>query len=327
MSKFTKTLLALVAFAGVFMGSASESFAGGRLPGSLLVYPVYLSDGSGTTCINITNTWDAPTYNPNTNLDGVLDVHFIYIDGHYWTEFNRFERLTPNDTFSTLASDHNPNSEYGFLYCIALDPVSQQPVDRDYLVGDELVLDSSNGAFYQINAWAFSGVSGDGNPTDVNGNGRLDLDGSEYEQVADKMILASFIGDYVPSGLKPYLVLVSLLCSSDFESTLDFQVYNNNEQEFSATHKIRCWDIVRLADIDNVFTETFLQTTQNANELAAQTGWARIDGDRAVDIVGNEPMVNDPPFLGAHFTTSFFGHLLHETKDRNSTDGCLDALL
>ncbi|MEQ8764502.1 MAG: hypothetical protein RL885_11280 [Planctomycetota bacterium] len=327
MSKFSKALLSIVAAAGLLAGFASETFAGGRQPGSLLVYPVYLSDGSGMTCINVTNTWDAPTFNPNTNLDGVIDVHFIYIDGEYWTEFNRYERLTPNDTLGVLAGDHNPNSEFGFVYCVALDPVTQEPVDRDYLVGDELVMDSNNGAYYQINAWAFAAVAGDGNPTDVNANGHLDLDGSEYEQAPDKLILSSFIGDYAPAGFMPHLILVSLVCDSDYESTIDFEIFNNNEQEFSATYKFRCWALVRLADIDSVFTELFLRTTNHADELAAQTGWARIDGDRAIDVVGNQAAINDPALIGAHFTTEYFGHLLHETKDRNPTDGCLDALL
>ncbi|MEQ8766910.1 MAG: hypothetical protein RL885_23555, partial [Planctomycetota bacterium] len=36
---------------------------------------------------SITNTKDHPSFNSNTHLNGVVEVHFIYIDGDYWTEF------------------------------------------------------------------------------------------------------------------------------------------------------------------------------------------------------------------------------------------------
>ncbi|MEQ8762794.1 MAG: hypothetical protein RL885_02625, partial [Planctomycetota bacterium] len=229
MMRILKTALASAALLIAFGPLAN---AAGNKPGSLLIYPSYDSDPGSGTVISITNTKDDPSFNQNTNLNGVVDVHFIYIDGDYWSEFNRFERLTPNDTFTILAGVHNPNSETGFLYAVALNPTTQAPMSHNWLVGDEIVADSSGNWLYGFEAIAFKALTGDGADTDLDQDGLLDLDGSEYEEVADEMMISSFIGQdnsYVISTL----ILVSLVPSSDYESRLDFKIYNNNEYEFS----------------------------------------------------------------------------------------------
>ncbi len=328
--RFLKTILASAALLVAF-GPIAE--AAGRNPGSLLIYPSYDSDPGSGTVISITNTKDDPSFNQNTNLNGVVDVHFIYIDGEYWTEFNRFERLTPNDTFTVLAGVHNPNSETGFLYCVALNPTTQAPMSHNWLIGDEIVADGGGNWLYGFEAIAFKAITGEGADTDLDQDGMLDLDGSEYEQVADEMMISSFIAQDTANGVTSTLILVALVPSSDYESRLDFKVYNNNEYEFSATYKLRCWAFVELGDIDAVFEDSFLSATwvdTRANGLSVgTTGWARINGDRAIDIVGNEPMIDDPAFVGA-FAQSLdgyaVGHLLHESDALNATDGVLDSL-
>ncbi|MEQ8767507.1 MAG: hypothetical protein RL885_26605 [Planctomycetota bacterium] len=309
---------------------APSATAAGRNPGSLLVYPVYDSHPGSGTVISITNTKDAPSFNPNTNLNGVVDVHFIYIDGDNWSEFNRYERLTPNDTFTILANKHNPNSETGFLYCVALSPLSQQPVSHDWLIGDEIVADGYGNWLYGFDAIAFRAVVAAGSPTDVDHDGFLELNGIEYEAVADEMMISSFIAQGVVTST---LMLVSLAGNSDYRTTLAFEVFNNNEQEFSASYTFRCWASVELADIDAVFTDAFLSSTaydmRNTGLTIGTTGWARIDGVRATDIVGNEPRITDPAFVGA-IAQSIYGyadgHLLHESAAVNPTPGKLDSL-
>ncbi|MEQ8767757.1 MAG: hypothetical protein RL885_27895 [Planctomycetota bacterium] len=329
MSKFLKSALALAALTLAF-GPIVQ--AAGRTPGSVLIYPVYESSPGSGTVISITNTNNDPSYNGNTNLNGVVDVHFIYIDGDSWTEFNRFERLTPNDTFTVLADTHNPNSENGFLYCIAIDPSTNAPVSHNYLIGDEIVADGSGNWLFGLDALAFKSNAAEGAASDLDADDLMDLDGVEFEAIADEMYISSFIGQD-PTYVTSTLYLVSLVGSSDFETRLDFAVYNNNEQEFSTTYALRCWAAVELTDIDSQFTNAFLVTTTydtaDGGLLIGTTGWARIDGDRAVDIVGNEPQVLDPPFVGAMAQSLdgfASGHLLHESDAANAVGGVLDSL-
>jgi hypothetical protein len=327
MSRFFKTVLASAALLVAFGPLAA---AAGRNPGSLLIYPSYESSPGSGTVISITNTKDDPSFNPNTNLNGVVDVHFIYIDGYYWTEFNRFERLTPNDTFTVLAGVHNPNSEEGFLYCVALNPTTQEPMSFNWLIGDEIVADGSGNWLYGFEAIPFKSPIGEGVATDLDADGILDLDGNEYERVADEMMISSFVAQ---GDVTSTLILVSLAGNSDFRTTIDFKVYNNNEYEFSATYDFRCWAFVELSYIDSVFNDSFLSYTNidtRYNGLSVgTTGWARIDGDRAVDVVGNEPAVTDPAFVGAlaqSLDGYAVGHLLHESDALNPTHGQLDSL-
>ncbi|MEQ8762339.1 MAG: hypothetical protein RL885_00330 [Planctomycetota bacterium] len=313
----------------------------GRRPGSVLVFTSYFSDPVAGTVISVTNTKDAPSFDPNTNLDGVVDVHFIYIDQDGWREFNRYERLTPNDTFSTITSVHNPSSYTGFLYCIALDPNTQQPVSHNWLIGDSILAISVFGWLYASDAVGFRSLTPEGQPADLNGNGLVDLDGVEYDAVPDQMLCSSFIGSTVdedfyidPFNARLELVsFVSLVGNSDYETRLDFTVYNDNEQQFSTSLSFRCAELGFLL-FDFVFENEFLASTNHDprnNGLGnIETGWFRVDGHRAVDVVGNEPAIEDPPFLASYFSLIIggsTGRLFHESNEPNQAAGVLDMLL
>ncbi len=326
MSRLISVILGVCGFLTICVPTSA---AEGRSPGSLLIYPIYDSNPSSGTLLSITNTKDDPSFNQNTNLNGVVDVHFIYIDGDYWTEFNRYERLTPNDTFSIVASAHNPNSEIGFLYCIALSPVTREPIAFNWLIGDEIVADGSGNWLYGFDAIAYKSLSPEGDASDLDLDGRLALDGTEYEAVPDTIAISSFLGI---GPTEADLILVSLVGDSDYQTRVDFEVFNDNEVEFSATYVFRCWIAVSVDNIDQVFTNSFLLTTNvdpRDNGLAQTSGWVRIDGDRAIDVVGNGPRIEDPPFLAA-FRQSLSGistgHLLHESDADNDVPGILDAL-
>ncbi|MEQ8767756.1 MAG: hypothetical protein RL885_27890 [Planctomycetota bacterium] len=318
----TKSFLKIGLVGALLLCLAPFASADGRKPGSLLIYPCFDSDGAAGTVVSV------------TNVDQFVTVvaHFIYIDGEDWREFNRFETLTPRDNFTIRASTHVPGAKKGFLYVVALDE-SRVAGSLNVLIGDEIVADSGGNFLYAFDAIAFLGFPG------INGDSRVQLDGGEYENVSDKMYISSFLGQYDGRGnqpevlpMKSTLILVALVGSSDYETRLRFAAYNNNEQEFSTAHNFRCWDAVCLEDIDGLFRHDFLITTSYDDRdtgLPVTTGWAEIDGREAVDVVGNEPKIIDPPFVGAIAQTllsGYFsaGHLLHESQEPNPTDGVLD---
>lgn len=315
-------ILFALALVGLIAPVASADSAG-RHPGSLLIYPIFDSGPAAGTVVSVANV----------SQDTSIDAHFIYIDADdNWREFNRFEPLTPRDEFTIRASTHVAGAKRGFLYVVAevLDNDKRDPDSLNYLIGDEIILDSQGNFMYAFEAIPFCSKA----PFNSNFDDVLDFNNEEYFKVSDKMYVSSFLGNTMgaPGGdLTTTLIFVSLVGSSDYETRLDLLPYNNNEDEFSAGWNFRCWDAVKLLYIDSFFDDTFLKglPTYDNRETGIPwtSGWIEIDGDEAVDVVGNEPKVNDPPFVGAvvqAFGSYATGHLMHESAEDNPTNGKLD---
>jgi hypothetical protein len=281
-------------------GLASSTLANGRNPGSLLLFPEFDNRSSHMTLLTVTNT------NTGINPDGsngTIKVEFVYI-GRYGLggtplnclETNRTETLTANDTISLLTSFHNPNHEQGFVYAFAKSATTGQAVAFNFLIGNLLTLESIDQLEYSMNPVAFKGfANGRGGITNADGDSVRDLDGTEYEPVPDEVYIPRFIGSStdLPSTLGPTalydseLILIGLSGGSRFDTIANFWVYNDNEEAFSAQYQFRCWDRVKLRDINGVFTQDFLHNnTNNApNEILGQSdvesGWIRVYGGTA----------------------------------------------
>ncbi len=311
-----------LALMGLAAPLASADSAG-RHPGALLIYTIFDSARGAGTIISVTNV----------SQDTSVDAHFIYIDADdNWREFNRFEPLTPRDEFTIRASTHVAGAKRGFLYVIAedLDLDKRDPNALNYLIGDEIVVDSRGNFLYALDAIPFCAKA----PFNGNEDEYLDFNDEEFFKVSDKMYVSSFLGQTTHGGtvnLTTTLIFVAMVGSSDFETRLDLLPYNNAEAESSAPWAFRCWDAVRLLEIDGYFHDNFLRTTFNWDDrntgIPWTSGWIEIDGDEAVDVIGNEPKIEDPPFVGAMVQalgSYATGHLLHESAADNVTNGRLE---
>lgn len=265
-----------------------------RQAGSLLVFPEFDNVTGSCTILTLTNV--------DYGQLGDVAVEFVYIDGDSCQEFNRVEHLTPNDTISLITKAHNPQYERGYVYAFAKDSSTGDPVVDNSLIGSVLVisgLESSGFPIeYGINALAFQGI-GENGFTDLDDDGLRDLDGLEYGQAPDSILIPRFFGQMMGSGFEfgdtngptPYfnssLILVSLSGGARFDTTLDFLVYNDNEEVFSTEHNFYCWDKVSLMEISSLFGTDFLANATSHDEgevLGAthiETGWMRIDGAEA----------------------------------------------
>lgn len=272
------------------LGMASEALANGRNPGSLLLFPEFDNRSSHLTLLTVTNT------NTGVNADGsngTVKLEFVYIgknglDGTVLNclEFNRTETLTANDTLSVLTSSHNPQQEQGYVYAFAKDKNTGKAVVFNHLIGNLMTLESIESLEYSMNPVAFKGI---GNAqtglTDLDNDGVRDLDGVEYEPVANEILIPRFIGSGGPYDSE--LILIGLSGGTAFQTIVDFWVYNDNEEAFSAQFQFKCWDRVKLADINGVFTQDFLKfNTNNAvNEIvgasSVESGWMRVFGATA----------------------------------------------
>lgn len=321
--KFTR-ILSVTTLAVLAAGPLA--LAGGRNPGSTLVFPVQRSGQGWFTIVSVTNT----NVNP---LGGATLVHYEYVNTIYnpaetqqplgCTIFDRIEYFTAADTLSVVTSCHNATAgqQQGYLVVSAQDPTKfGVPWSHNWLMGSELVLNGSGG-MYSINAIPFEAIPAAGLATDVDGDLELDFNGVEYEGIPETLYIDSFIA---LAGSQ--LALINLTGTPDALVTVQFDVWNDNEFPLSTTKLFKCWFDERLVNVSPLFDQFFLfnNTPDDPEELDldcnnindAETGWARING-----VVANSPFsppIPNPALLGSITSGPQGpingGHLLWESK-------------
>jgi len=280
---------------------ATAASAGGRNPGSLLVFPEYDNLGGRISLLTITNT--------NSDLvNGSVYVEVVWLDGGASApllcgETNQTYRLTPNDTLTLLGSIANPNAQRGFAYAFAKD-VAGRAIAFDWLIGDTLLIDSVFALDYAVNPLTFSSPRPQNQPTDVDDDGLRDLDGVEYEAAPDRLFVPRFLGQGPLATSE--LVLINLTGGSQFTAIVDFLVYNDNEEVFSRNHAFRCWTKVPLATISAQFSQAFLSmSNQDVGEIVGypmqESGWFEINGAIAFS---SAVQLQDPAILAVLIETA-----------------------
>ena len=264
--------------AAASLGLSADAFADGRNPGSLLLFPEFDNRPGDVTVLTVTNT-----------SSDEIDVEFIYIgvEGPEGApvnceEFNRTTTLTGNDTLTLLTLAHNPQQERGYVYVFAKSGGS--PAVHNGLIGSALVISSFSeqnvGPFdYSVNPVSFEGLGAD------DGNGLRDLDGSEYEGAPGEILVPRFFGQ--GGSFNSQLILIGLTGGSAFDTTVDFEIYNDNEEMFSAEHTFHCWEKSSLMSISGVFANSFLanNTNHDSGEIVGasnyESGWFSLHGHMA----------------------------------------------
>lgn len=249
-----------------------------RKPGSLLLFPEFDNRQGVVSIFSVTQV--------DCDAQDDLAVEFMYIDEDTCREFNRTEVLTPCDTLTLLTAAHNPEDERGYAYVFVKDPRSGEPLVKNVLVGNLMMVSGLDTFDYGMNPVAFAGI-GDGVVTDLDGDGVLDLDGLEYEMAPDSILVPRFLGQSPlggPGGIHSDLVLIGLTGGVQFETTVDFLIYNDNEEVFSGEHTFYCWEKVPLLELSGIFGQNFLSqfTADDPFEILGaagrESGWFRIDG-------------------------------------------------
>lgn len=268
-------LLGSLALAGNAL--APFAAAGNGQPGSLLIYPEFDNRPGQATLLTVTNT---------SSTDSV-NVQFHYVGRSVGvgdcTEFNRVQALTPNDTFTTVVNFHNPGQEEGFVYVVAeSQQFFNQPIAFNHLVGSLTVIDGIDRLSHTFEPFSFEAPFGQGDPTDLDGDGRQDLNGEEYEATPDKILIPRFLGESPTTTSELILINLSLTFQSDVTS--EMLVWNDNEEVFSTEWTFNCWDRVRLSDISLIYSSGFLRdfTNHDVNEILGmpgqESGWMQLQG-------------------------------------------------
>ena len=273
--------------AGAVCALAPHSAAQCQTAGSLLLYPEFDNTDGVRTILTVTNTSDTDEIN----------TEIIYIDHYDCSEFNREIALTPNDTFTFITNFHNPQDEKGYAYLFAKDE-DGDAVSFNWLVGHALRIDAW-AITSAVNPVVYQGVGDQGTKTDVDGDGELDMDGTEYSENVDVVIIPRFLGQNEKS-MKSRLIFVALTGGSQFDTTVDFLIYNDNEEVFSSEYTFYCWKRVKLTDISGIFSNSFLKMNTNhaMNEIwgwnMQESGWMQIDGAVASS---STTSIMDPAFV------------------------------
>ena len=175
------------------------------VPGSLLLYPRFDNRPEHADGRHGDEHELRLRAGPGQLLNGTVDVEFVYI-GRYGPkdieldclETNRTRRLTPCDTVTLLTRFDNPNVERGFLYVFAKDPQSGQAIVWNHLIGQALFIGGGDleddPARDALNARTFLGIGDVRTPTDHDGDGIRDLDGVEYSEAPDEILIPRFLG-------------------------------------------------------------------------------------------------------------------------------------
>lgn len=270
-----------LALASLVLTSAS-ALAGGRNPGSLLIFPEFDNLEGRFTLVSITNT--------NTDLvNGSVQVEVVWLNGTTeplvaCSETNATYFLTPNDTLTLMSTFANPNPQRGWAYAFAKD-VQGRAISFNFLIGDTLLVDPVFALDYAVNPIAFSSPRMQNQTTDLDGDGLRDLDGAEYEAAPDRVLVPRFLGQGALASSE--LVMINLTGGGRFTALVDFLVYNDNEEVFSRNWSFRCWTKVPLSTISAQFSQSFLANASDHDVAeivgypAQEAGWFEIDGSMA----------------------------------------------
>lgn len=298
-----------IALAAILVASSVATAADAPQARSALLFPnFYVGDGEGTLiCVTNTNT-DTSYCDESDYRAGDIMLHYIYIDGTDWSEFDRFEFLTPADTLCVLADAHNVDQNDGALLVLAVDPETNEPVTFEYLVGSAIMVDSDINVMYSYTPVGISGVptSNDGcdlAETDGAGDGdsAADFDGVEYGMLPNQVIIPSFIEE---KGMFSNELALFTTAGGYYDVEVNWLFYNNNERAYSRSQRIRCYWKDALSEISSVVT----RLDGDPDELQVETGWASGTTGRVIDGAGNTVDGLAAPLVGvfAQFTTSNF---------------------
>ncbi len=288
-------------------------------PGSVLIYPLFDSQPTSATVINVTNTNEDRGDCGNGFRSGDIRLHYVYFgkqadDSSACQEYDRFEFLTPSDTLTLLASDHNPEGEVGFVTVQALDPETTDYIDFDFLIGSSYVANSAIDIMWSYTPYSFLGINTSGTDECLRGiispaTFGFNFDGVDYSTFPDRLIVDSFFEEN--QGIFENRLTLMSTSGRDFINEISVLIWNNQEDRFSRTFKFVCHTTVSISDISSVAKDL----GGDPGEFNQETGWMSLDGRAVLNQFGNDAGIGEPAILGVfvQIVRSDFtaGHALH----------------
>lgn len=253
------------------------------IPASVLIYPLVDSTDDHGTLITVTNIDSSSRSCGNTFTSGDICLHYVYYnneDGNRCGEFDRFECLTPGDTLTVAADQHNPQMQEGWLLVEARDPETLLPMTFNNLIGSAIIVESETDFLWSYTPYAFRSrvedcTGDDVLPcgtidrcvTDVNGDNFMDFDGVELVHFPDDLLIDNFFEE----GERKIFNELTLMSTKDGGITnVSAWIWNNDETRFSRSFSFECHFRERLSEISLIVEDL------GGNDIEAfKSGWVR----------------------------------------------------
>ena len=246
---------------------------------SILVFPKVRANANYDTVIEITNTGNSMVHAQCYYVNDLQE--WSKIDFNIWLTkqqpthwvVSTGRRFDPTCGFGEDCSGFAPGlvppvpDFEGELKCVEVTE-SGEPITGNHLKGIATLVAVTDGTEFGSDSRTagdistYNGVGIEGNPNAVPSNPLL-LDGDTYEACPERIVLnyfASGADDPVATGASVFTELTLVPCSQDFETdtpgevTIQFVVYNEFEQRFSASTTIDCFLNVEVSGIDTTTT-------------------------------------------------------------------------
>ncbi len=281
--------------------AGSQLVSGDDKPGSILIFPFYISD---PTSGNLQNTRISIT---NIEPNRPAFLHLFFVDGTSCSVADNFLCLTPNQTTSFLLSDFDPGIS-GYIIAVAVDDKGL-PIKFNYLIGDEYIK-TSTGHSANLGAEAIAAITlPEYNP--ASGQAVIKLDGIEYSQLG-RVVAADSIPS-IADGNSTLLILDRIGGDLSFSGLLIGSVfgllYDDIERSFSFSfNQSAC-------QFRSVLSASFPRSLPRFPEVvqAGRSGWMKLW------------MQNDGVLVGATINNNSLsvgyrgGHNLHKVTLGNTS--------
>lgn len=321
MKNLRTSLLSVLALGATSLPAIADA----RNPSSLFLFPLYEQGplGGAPTALPNLNTLITVT---NTSSTQTAYVHYVFVSvsdsmTSPCTHLNDQTRtLTPLDTYSLLTNPFaSTTARKGYAYAFAVDRQLPpwRPVSFNHLIADAVILDGVVGTNFSFNPVGFRSISeATGAPigtAPASWSPAPLLDGVMYSRAPDRILIPKFMAQNSTHGHVSELVFLNLAMATTPATTptanqmltlVDFLVFNDNEEAFSAQYEFRCWKRTPLSSINGLFDEFFLANFTNdapgevtlsaAAGDRAETGWILLKGGVSTFSSGD---IQDPAIM------------------------------
>jgi hypothetical protein len=301
------TVVALATPCSAWAMWGTSSLSDSEQPGSVIVFPKFIRGtvftpdqgtkpvtdfevsvtcpGGGTNCFAQSVTIRFHWVCPGSTILPTFPCREV--DFNLTTTTKGTLHFNPENIFPANRSVPPPPCPEGFLVGWVINGLGQ-PIKFDALIGDAVIRESST-ASAAYNAVAIQAAAGlpTNASTDVNLNGALDFDGTEYQGVSGK-IFGNVRYD-VPGTATPFTVSTSLtLLTLDVLSNLpnnpvfvDLNFYNENENLHSTGTSFSCFEQIPLSVMDPGLTAAAMGTPKGMFESVRAEKVQIIDSDKS----------------------------------------------
>lgn len=249
-----KAVFSAMALTGLMVAAPAFADLESDEPGSVLVYPVFESQGDVSTQIRLTNVFPTDQWVKFVTVCGYDKREVAPFAERYLCEAtDKTYKLTPYETLVIDVERLNPQCTEGFVVAYEVDSINDgNPVGNNALIGSYLIdrMNPNRGGADQAIPIQYVGTT-EAEPCD----GTLCFDGQNYEYLPDTLWTDFRAVSFEPTKATDLVVLTmdTWAGRNNFATFVSIDAWNENEDNYSAANEFFCWNRIRLDDMNRGF--------------------------------------------------------------------------